>query len=291
MKFEPFVSSLENSDTGECKKAQGLRFTLDHESYAGQTFVAAYRTCMNPCCPCSTISFACRSVSAPDKTISFDIDVFKRLPLPPAKSSPDGIALGKAFVAEATSTTWDWLRDFFLGTKRQQMEKADLDALEPDFPSDVIANGSMVGYEEIFPWAEPFTFTYQSSHWQVDDQYCVTAGCKCTVSALDLFRVPETPTESHHPECELYYDYLTCKSELIDARLGSPSKSALMEALRTALPDLEKLLQRRHEQLQRLAHRYREQQSQPVRFQSKPGRNDPCPCGSGRKFKKCCGAG
>ena len=24
---------------------------------------------------------------------------------------------------------------------------------------------------------------------------------------------------------------------------------------------------------------------------SKTGRNDPCPCGSGRKFKKCCGRG
>ena len=24
---------------------------------------------------------------------------------------------------------------------------------------------------------------------------------------------------------------------------------------------------------------------------SKPGRNDPCPCGSGKKYKKCCGAG
>jgi uncharacterized protein YecA (UPF0149 family) len=23
--------------------------------------------------------------------------------------------------------------------------------------------------------------------------------------------------------------------------------------------------------------------------QAPPGRNDPCPCGSGRKFKKCCG--
>jgi len=22
----------------------------------------------------------------------------------------------------------------------------------------------------------------------------------------------------------------------------------------------------------------------------KPGRNDPCPCGSGKKYKKCCGA-
>jgi len=23
---------------------------------------------------------------------------------------------------------------------------------------------------------------------------------------------------------------------------------------------------------------------------SKTGRNDPCPCGSGKKYKKCCGA-
>ncbi|HNJ08571.1 MAG TPA: SEC-C metal-binding domain-containing protein [Plasticicumulans sp.] len=23
----------------------------------------------------------------------------------------------------------------------------------------------------------------------------------------------------------------------------------------------------------------------------RPGRNEPCPCGSGRKYKHCCGAG
>jgi uncharacterized protein len=28
----------------------------------------------------------------------------------------------------------------------------------------------------------------------------------------------------------------------------------------------------------------------PYRAEQKPGRNDPCPCGSGKKFKKCCGA-
>jgi len=27
----------------------------------------------------------------------------------------------------------------------------------------------------------------------------------------------------------------------------------------------------------------------PVRAQLKVGRNDPCPCGSGRKYKQCCG--
>lgn len=29
----------------------------------------------------------------------------------------------------------------------------------------------------------------------------------------------------------------------------------------------------------------------PIRKTPEPGRNDPCPCGSGKKYKKCCGAG
>ncbi|MCI8609333.1 MAG: hypothetical protein HFE73_06785 [Firmicutes bacterium] len=31
-------------------------------------------------------------------------------------------------------------------------------------------------------------------------------------------------------------------------------------------------------------------QSKTVRKEREPGRNDPCPCGSGKKYKKCCGA-
>ena len=30
---------------------------------------------------------------------------------------------------------------------------------------------------------------------------------------------------------------------------------------------------------------------EPIRRQKTPDRNDPCPCGSGKKYKKCCGAG
>ena len=29
--------------------------------------------------------------------------------------------------------------------------------------------------------------------------------------------------------------------------------------------------------------------SKTVRNENKVGRNDPCPCGSGKKYKKCCG--
>lgn len=35
---------------------------------------------------------------------------------------------------------------------------------------------------------------------------------------------------------------------------------------------------------------YKEQkQSGTIRKEKEPGRNDPCPCGSGKKYKKCCG--
>ena len=30
---------------------------------------------------------------------------------------------------------------------------------------------------------------------------------------------------------------------------------------------------------------------EPIRADGKPKRNDPCPCGSGKKFKQCCGKG
>jgi uncharacterized protein YecA (UPF0149 family) len=30
---------------------------------------------------------------------------------------------------------------------------------------------------------------------------------------------------------------------------------------------------------------------EPIKAEDKPDRNDPCPCGSGKKYKKCCGKG
>ncbi len=39
-----------------------------------------------------------------------------------------------------------------------------------------------------------------------------------------------------------------------------------------------------------IAQQHREVNRTPVRREQKVGRNDPCPCGSGKKFKNCCGA-
>jgi preprotein translocase subunit SecA len=40
-----------------------------------------------------------------------------------------------------------------------------------------------------------------------------------------------------------------------------------------------------------LSHGAQKESSEPVKRKGPQiGRNDPCPCGSGKKYKKCCGA-
>lgn len=65
------------------------------------------------------------------------------------------------------------------------------------------------------------------------------------------------------------------------------------EAMRTHNP--EKMMRERDKQLNKLdgsKHSFEdEEKPEPIRRAApKVGRNDPCPCGSGKKYKKCCGA-
>jgi len=61
----------------------------------------------------------------------------------------------------------------------------------------------------------------------------------------------------------------------------------------TSMDEIEEAFQRRkRKELEqaRMAGAGDMQVQQVVRSGAKVGRNDPCPCGSGKKYKKCCGA-
>jgi preprotein translocase subunit SecA len=53
--------------------------------------------------------------------------------------------------------------------------------------------------------------------------------------------------------------------------------------------EIERRQRRQQEQLQYQAGPAQAEAPKPVRAGAKVGRNDPCPCGSGKKYKKCCG--
>ncbi len=82
-----------------------------------------------------------------------------------------------------------------------------------------------------------------------------------------------------------------CSGDCLKHRPGTPADPSALSVLcagwkrflRHARPKLEALA----DEVRRRRHVEQQRQSGGG---SAPGRNDPCPCGSGRKFKKCCGA-
>src|SRR5260370_390743 len=66
------------------------------------------------------------------------------------------------------------------------------------------------------------------------------------------------------------------------------------QTVATSMDDLEEACQRRKrrglDQARMAGAGDRQPVQQVVRSGAKIGRNDPCPCGSGKKYKKCCGA-
>lgn len=87
---------------------------------------------------------------------------------------------------------------------------------------------------------------------------------------------------------ELKYDVIGILS-----RVRIQSQEEIEEAERRRLEELNKLAEKQrlsHEEIDEL-HQDKPQSSQPlVRAQAKVGRNDHCPCGSGKKYKHCHGA-
>jgi preprotein translocase subunit SecA len=53
----------------------------------------------------------------------------------------------------------------------------------------------------------------------------------------------------------------------------------------------EKLVETRDEKAIEEQNAQQKPKAQPIRVEAKIGRNDPCPCGSGKKYKSCHGVG
>jgi preprotein translocase subunit SecA len=99
--------------------------------------------------------------------------------------------------------------------------------------------------------------------------------------------------------------------EVLEAAGGQLSPQGFLEAMRKVQPDFDAFLAKRHEQLRQLYRGFLKRTpavsrapargarqdsdpaqlpaAAPVKAAVKPGRNEPCPCGSGKKYKKCCG--
>ena len=166
--------------------------------------------------------------------------------------SPEALLLAARIKQEIGEADWSNLRTFHLAAKEYVTEHANWDERVPDFPP-ATAEGAMVGYYEVLPYAKPVQFELNAGPWVLDDQYCVKPGCSCRDAVLSLVRLPfPGPTVvSAEPSLVLRYAYQRGRCELLSGGKEISLREAV-GALRSVVADLDACLARRHALLRRL---------------------------------------
>jgi len=193
---------------------------------------------------------------------------------------------------------WLGLTRYCFEDKQSIGENMDVADIKGEFPLDLLEDDAqLVGYKDVFPFAPVFEFEYEGKQWAVTDAYCVEPTCSCREALLEFLSFGDESgdkLEIAKAIPAVRYDYRSGKVEVVDPPVaGQPTIRDLVGSLRSAHPSLPVTLREHHARMKSLYRRTLIDKGllAPVHTRAEPkvGRNDPCPCGSGKKYKKCCG--
>lgn len=147
----------------------------------------------------------------------------------------------------------------------------------------------MVVWEELFPEDRVDHFLLDDRIFFASEHYCRKPGCSCAEVRLVF------------TEIEVGGKYRDIGSVRLDLSRGTEFEREVPRRNASTFEALWAAFQKRHAVGGRLAKHSRRVQAiapslssppppSPTPSPPKAGRNDPCPCGSGKKFKRCCGA-
>jgi len=274
------------------------RLCLQQGPWAGRVFMADLDICCQPTCDCGEIDFTCIEPGQPELKFTLDTAAQQILIYPDDAMSTEARSLAEAVVAELQESDWKELFGLVFLTKLDAIDQVDPATLDLESPVKVeMGDGRLVAFADIFPYGHLSSVESGRSSWLVEDLYCVDPGCKCHEVVLIFIPEGADPTdESKFPT--VIYDYKRRKlgRVLIGLPAGQGTFKDLVAKLREQHPAFELKVENRHLKL-RVLYLRSLQESGGVpdaedagNVLAKPdvGRNDPCPCGSGKKYKKCC---
>lgn len=148
--------------------------------------------------------------------------------------------------------------------------------------------GRLVSWFEIYPDDRNLILQMDGDIYLADDMYCINPGCSCKEVGLNFSKVTEAglghlgAIRVEMPSCRLS-DIMDGKAE--EKTLGRLLDLFVQMRFPNILKDRLKKVGPVGKEIVRLSTR---KGAPSTRSASKVGRNDPCPCGSGKKYKKCC---
>jgi len=283
-----------------------FKFVLENEPFKNKSYIAIYTfVCVNPLCECTDITFFIKEIDETDNVIepdridyNYTIDIFKRKVSKHwiDRINPESMVFANHFISELTNDSWEFFANCFFDHKRKLLSDSKIiDSLLADFSENeysIEKENFMIGFAGVFPNVESMIFKYDDIDYLIDDQYCLASSCNCTNTGLNIIALLEK-NEKKHDRMVAVYDYKKDTWDInYNFKIIQHTDKEIIKQVEFFFPDIRKIFKQRHRILRHLYANYRKrkEESDPIpASEQKVGRNEPCPCGSGKKYKHCCG--
>ena len=202
----------------------------------------------------------------------------------------DDLDFSQPFLSALDENDFRLLRERHHLFKYQISESAPVDSIEFDFDYDYVErDGAMYAYNEVLPFGDQMAVTIGGKFYLVRDHFCLLPRCSCRDITLSLVYLDpdDKAKDEYHP---VGLDYREKKWSELDDRTSSLPLAAIQSAFEEQVQDLYEHLRTRHAKMKAIYRHCKRKHFNAKQPASKAqvGRNDPCPCGSGKKYKKCC---
>ncbi len=217
--------------------------------------------------------------------------------------------LERVFAEGLSDDGWDLLAARFIGTREAAIENVDPNDGMCTYEFEEVDEGWHVAFLSVFPFAPPVRMDVGGQEYYGVDSYCLDRGCRCTRAAIDLYSgvvddrrrgYVELDASGSPPVYSFAVDTRSGKTHRAEPELGELPAAHGPPCRRLAGPNAHVLstLRKRRTLLRKLYTATRRPAAQtlgPGRADvgtasaDRVGRNSPCPCGSGKKHKRCCG--
>lgn len=156
--------------------------------------------------------------------------------------------------------------------------------LAPEIKIKGWKRGDMLAWNDVCTGVRQDYYVIGGSLYEADEMYCPTPDCDCGEVLISFNAIK--PEGLHPPGVVLVQR--SGATEIKPNKTGSGQLNQLWAAFQQRHPNYLARFARRHSIMKSIGTRIVAALPE-VRVMPKTGRNDPCPCGSGKKYKKCCG--
>ncbi|HEX2994473.1 MAG TPA: SEC-C metal-binding domain-containing protein [Anaerolineales bacterium] len=172
---------------------------------------------------------------------------------------------------------------------RARLNGSSVEQPRKDIDLDYLEAGHLAAFSDLFDGVREDEYLLSGRRYSTCIYLCPDPNCDCHETRIVFF---DDADDSGAGVGWVYLDISgTVGIHIIEMSAERGSPEDLIKELWKLFErrhDAGSLLRRREVQCKMVGGMLWESVPMPVRATPQPGRNDPCPCGSGRKFKKCC---